>query len=337
LTILSTVFAISALLSPQAKDAPVSLGRVFVKNEKLAYDIKSSLHSEHRLRGLDTWIPEDLDLNYAFTTVVEQMKADGIAVMHYQRPVMHEIEGETFNSPPKDNVIDSKLDFRLSVSPINEILEMKDLAEKPAKSPKKSDDNVFRTSATKRQESMAGILSQFVSEMYRLSLFAGSFETSLDFAPRTPFDPVKVGETWKETVGYQPQKLKGKGNKQAVQRLDYTFTYKGIVDSEGKKVYRVEGTLDLKTDLGDFVNQLVGMKPEDTGLKKVPLTMKSTIEFDLDMKTRNTILAEATTDCGFGLYVTAYPDEAVQEDKVKAHTTMRLVGQKILTPAAKKG
>ncbi len=315
----------------------MSLGRVFTKNLKLAYDVQSSLHSEHRLRGLDTWIPEDLDLNYGFTTIVEEMKPDGIAVIHYQRPIMHEIEGETFTSQPQDHVINSNLNLRLTVSPINEILEMKDLSDKASKPAKKDTSELLAFAGSRRQGSMSGILSQFVSEMYRLSLFAGSFEASLDFAPKTPFESVKVGETWKHTVGYQPQKLKGKGNKQAVQRLDYTFTYKGIVESEGKKVYRVEGSLDLKTDLGDFVNQLVGMKPDDTGLKKVPLTMKSRILFDLDMKTRHTILAQATTESGFGVFITAYPDDAVQEDKIKAHTTMRLVGQKILTPPAKKG
>lgn len=329
------VFA--GVLGSNPQEAPVSLGRVFTKNLKLAYDVQSSLHSEHRLRGLDTWIPEDLDLNYGFTTIVEEMKPDGIAVIHYQRPIMHEIEGETFTSQPQDHVINSNLNLRLTVSPINEILEMKDLSDKASKPAKKDTSELLAFAGSRRQGSMSGILSQFVSEMYRLSLFAGSFEASLDFAPKTPFESVKVGETWKHTVGYQPQKLKGKGNKQAVQRLDYTFTYKGIVESEGKKVYRVEGSLDLKTDLGDFVNQLVGMKPDDTGLKKVPLTMKSRILFDLDMKTRHTILAQATTESGFGVFITAYPDDAVQEDKIKAHTTMRLVGQKILTPPAKKG
>lgn len=334
--LLGSVLSSPPVLVFQPDDAPVSLGRVFQKNEKLAYDIKSSLHSEHRTRGLVTWIPEDLDLNYAFTTVVQQMKPDGIAVIHYERPVMHEIEGETFDAPPKDNVVKSDLNMLLTVSPINEILEIKDLAQKSSK-PEKTGDSNLSMHRGGRQADMGDILSQFVMEMYRLSLFVGSFESSLDFAPKTPFDPVKVGATWKETVGYQPQKLRGKGNKQAVQRLDYTFTYKGIVDSEGKKVYRVEGTLDLKTDLGDFVNQLVGMKPDDTGIKKVPLTMKSTIEFDLDMKTRNTLLAQATTESGFALYVTAYPDDAVQEDKIKAHTTMRLIGDRILPAAKGKG
>jgi len=320
LTLACYIFAVASVLSPQTKDSSVSLGRVFVKNEKLAYEIRSNLHSEHRLRGLETWIPEDLDLNYDFTTVVDEMKADGIAVLHYQRPIMHEIEGETFSAPPKDNIVNSNINFLLTVSPINEILEMKDLNEKGPKPAKKGGNFMSLMAPGRRQESLAGVLSQFVSEMYRLSLFAGSFDSALDFAPKTPIDDVK---------------LKGKGDKQAVQRLDYTFTYKGIVDSGGKKVYRVEGSLDLKTDLGDFVNQMVGMKPEDTGLKKVPLTMKSTIEFDLDMKTKHTILAEATTESGFSLFVTDYPDDAVQEDKIKAHTTMRLVGQRILTPAKK--
>ena len=330
LTLPVYLFAIASVLSPQTKDAPVSLGRVFVKNEKLAYEIRSSLHSEHKMRGLETWIPEDLDLNYDFTTVVDDMKSDGIAVLHYQRPVMHEIEGETFTSPPKDNVINTNINFRLTVSPINEILEMKDLNEKATKPTKKGGNLMTEAAVARRRQEIGGVLSQFVSEMYRLSLFAGSFDSALDFAPKTPIDDVKVGDSWKRTVGYQPQKLKGKGDKQAVQRLDYTFTYKGIVESGGKKVFRVEGTLDLKTDLGDFVNQLVGMKPEDTGLKKVPLTMKSTIEFDLDLKTKNTILAEATTVSGFSVFSTDYPDDAVQEDKIKAHTTMRLVGDRIL-------
>ncbi len=211
---------------------------------------------------------------------------------------MHRIIGETADSPPQDIVEKLNLDFRLTVSPINEILEMKDLNEKPTKPPVNGSSDLLTSAAVLRQGGLGDVLTGSLSEMYRLSLFAGNFDSSLDFAPRTPFDAVKVGDSWKRTVGYQPQKLAGKGNKQAMQRLDYTFTYKGLVDSEGKNVYRVEGTLDLKTDLGDFINQLVGQKPEDTGLSKIPLTMKSTIEFDLDMKTRTTLLAQATTESG---------------------------------------
>lgn len=287
------------------------------------------------MRGLETWIPEDFDMNYDFTTFVEDMKADGIAVLHYQRPVVHQIIGETFNSPPKESDEKLNLNVRLTVSPINEILEAKDLNEKPSKAPKKPDGDFLRNFGQPRQGSLAGVLTQFISEVFRLSLFAGSFDSALDFAPKTPFTPVKVGETWKRTVGYSPQKLQGKGNKQAVQRLDYTYTYKGTVENNGKQFYRVEAALDLKTDLADFVNQLVEMKPDDTGLKKVPLTMKSKILFDLDMKTHHTVLAQATTESGFAIFVTQYPDDAVQEEKIKAHTTMRLVGDRVIPPTKK--
>ena len=336
MSVLTSIIALSGVLGFQGSAEPVSLGRVFTKNEKLAYSVTSSLNAQSRQRGLQTWIPSDYDMNYDFTEFVEEMKADGIAVLHYQRPVVHQIEGETFNSAPKETDEKVNMNFRLTISPINEILEAKDLNEKPAKAPKKTGSNVVLPHAKGKQGSLGGILSQFVGEMFRLSLFTGSFDSALDFAPKTPFDTVKVGETWKRTVGYQPQKLQGKGNKQAVQRLDYTFTYKGVVDSEGKKVYRVEGTLDFKSDLAEFINQLVGMKAEDTGLKKVPLSMKSTILFDLDMKTRHTILAQAKTESGFALYVTDYPDDPVEEENIKARTTLRLVGDRVIPPVVKK-
>ncbi len=334
MTVLTSLLAISSIFGVQAGDAPVSLGRVFVKNEKLAYEVRSSLNAQRRMRGLITWIPEDLDLNYDFTTFVEDMKADGIAVLNYKRPLIHKIVGETFNSPPKESDEKVNMNFRLTVSPINEILEAKDLNEKPSKKPA-GGLNLMLSSKGPPQGSLENILGQFVGEMFRLSLFAGSFDSALDFAPKTPFDTVKVGDSWKRTVGYQPQKLQGKGNKQAVQRLDYTFTYKGIVQSEGKKVYRVEGSLDLKTDLAEFINQMVGMKPEDTGLKKVPLSMKSTILFDLDLKTRHTVLAQAKTESGYALFITDYPDDAVEEQNIKARTTLRLVGDRVIPPVKK--
>jgi hypothetical protein len=46
------------------------------------------------------------------------------------RPTFTEVRGETFNSPPKTTVDKANLDFQLTVSPINEILGMKDLTKK---------------------------------------------------------------------------------------------------------------------------------------------------------------------------------------------------------------
>ena len=336
MSLLGSLLVLSSLISGQAGPAPVSLGRVFTKYEKLAYEIRSTLNSQRRGRGLETWIPEDFDLNYDFTMFVEDVKADGIAVVHYQRPVMTAIEGETADSPPKESKEKVNMDARLTVSPINEILEMKDLSAKGTKTGKQPLKSVAIQPSSSVGAQGGDAIGQFIQEIKVLSLFVGSIDSSLDLAPKTPFDPVKVGDSWKRTVGYQPQKLQGRGNKQAVQRLDYTFTYKGIVESEGKKVYRVQGVLDLKTDLADFVNQMVEMKSEDTGLKKIPLTLKSTIDFDLDLKTKHTILVQAQTESGFGIFITAYPDEALIEETAKGRTTMKLVGDKVIPPVVKK-
>jgi len=281
---------------------------------------------------LETWLPEDFDLNYDFTLFVEDLKADGIAVVHYQRPYITAIEGETADSPPKENKEKVNMDARLTISPINEVLEMKDLAAKPSKSGK---DWMGNANAS-RSKQAGDVLGQFIQEVKVLSLFAGSIDSSLDLAPKTPFEQVKVGDSWKRTVGYQPQKLQGRGNKEAVQRLDYTFTYKGIVDSEGKKVHRVQGVLDLKTDLAEFLNQATETKSEDSVFKKIPLTLKSTIDFDLDLKTKHTVLVQAKSESGFGIFVAAYPDEALLEETAKGRTTMKLVGDKIIPPVVKK-
>lgn len=333
MAIVGSLLLFSSLFSGQAAvTAPVSLGRVFSKYEKLAYEVRSSLNAQRRGRGLETWLPEDFDLNYDFTLFVEDLKADGIAVVHYQRPYITAIEGETADSPPKENKEKVNMDARLTISPINEVLEMKDLAAKPSKSGK---DWMGNANAS-RSKQAGDVLGQFIQEVKVLSLFAGSIDSSLDLAPKTPFEQVKVGDSWKRTVGYQPQKLQGRGNKQAVQRLDYTFTYKGIVDSEGKKVHRVQGVLDLKTDLAEFLNQATETKSEDSVFKKIPLTLKSTIDFDLDLKTKHTVLVQAKSESGFGIFVAAYPDEALLEETAKGRTTMKLVGDKIIPPVVKK-
>jgi len=168
-------------------------------------------------------------------------------------------------------------------------------------------------------------LSQFISEVHRLALFAGNFESSLDFAPRLPFEKLNVGDTWKRTVGYSPQKLKGKNGKTVNQRLDYVFTYKGVVDSNGKKVYRVTGSCLLDSNLADFIHETFEVKPEDTGLKSIPLQLKTSIDFDLDMATQKTLRADATSEGGFKIIITAFPDDPVQEETFKGRTQLRLV------------
>jgi hypothetical protein len=323
-----------ALVAHHPGQAAVSLGRVFTPHEKLTYAVRSGISAERRGAGLTTWLPEDLDINYDFTVDVEALKADGIAVVHYKRPWVDEVTGDTFDAPAKTKRVKSNYDFRLTVSPFNEILEMKDLTPPKKKPPVKKKGTIFGSAAVAPQGSIQGFVGQFISELYRLSLFTGSMESALDFAPRMTFDDVKVGDTWKRTVGYQPQKLKGKDGKQAVQRLDYTYTYKGLVNGDKGKVQRVEAKLTFNTDIAEFVKQLTEATADQIGLEKLPLSLDATIVFDLDPKTRHTLKAEATSVGNFQIFVPNVPD-AAYEERMKGHTSMRLVSRAIVKPTKK--
>lgn len=310
--------ALLATVALSQANKPVTLSRVFVPNQHFVYDVKSHLGIESRQKGLETFMPEDYDMNYTFTLDVLKMKADGIAVVRYQRPTVTQIQGETYDSAPVTKVDKINLNYLLTISPINEVLET---VEQKKLVPKKAKWTSPALSA--RQGDAIG---QFISELYRLSLFVGSLDTALDVAPKLPFTEVKVGDTWQRTVGYQPQRLKDKSGKSEVQRLDYTFVYKGPVNVNGKPFQRVTANLNLDTDLAEWANQYIPVN-EDTGeseLKKLPLKLTATIDFDLDPKTFNTVSAHATSEGGFQVFLSGSPQEAVFERKLHGQTRMNL-------------
>jgi hypothetical protein len=300
---------------------PVLLKREYKANEKLAYAVRSTMHSDLRGGQLITWLPEDLGVNYDFSLVVEQLKPDGIAVVRYRRPTVDEVHGETFDTPEKTEVVHANIDYRLTVSPFNEVLDMRDLATKKNLTPW----------PTARTQEGGDMVTEFLSEMARLALFVGNLDSALDLAPKTPFDAVKVGDTWKRTVGYQPQKLKGK-NELAVQRLDYTYTFQGLVDSEKGKVLRVQAKLDFSNDLAEFLRQVTESDLSQAGLGKLPMKLSATIDFDLDPKTKLTLRADARSEAGFQIFK---PDaeNPLYEEKMKGHTTLALVGRAMVKPA----
>jgi hypothetical protein len=326
-----TFFALALLpILPLAQAGQaVKLNRVYVKGEKHQYEVKSTMNVEGRMRGLETWIPEDLDIQYKFSTEVVELKADGIADVRYKRPTLTEIQGETVDAPPKATTEKLNWDMLLTLSPTNEILKTKDLAKKepekkPAKPPAKG-LHWIGWSGSGEQHPLSAILGQFVGEVYRLSLFLGPLDGSMDLAPKLPYDEVAPGETWKRTVGYTPQKLKGTDGKMAVQRLDYLYTYEGVVQSQGKQVHRVTAKLDVKTDLAEFVHQTFNVKPDATGLKEIPLEFSGKIEFDLDLKTKKTLRAVGTSTGGFRVLITQFPNQPVEEQRLKGRTILKLL------------
>ena len=319
-----------ALLAPP-DPATVTLSRKFIRGEKLAYNVTSHITAEERQKGLETFIPSDLDIDYGFDFVVQSVNNDGLAVMRYQRPTITETEGETSRSAPKPKVEKINWINLLTVSPVNELIEAKDIApKKPAAKKPVSDLRYGSAGGTRRQ---APIFGRYIGEMHRLALFIGGLDSGLDFAPKLPLEAVKVGDTWKRTVGYQPQKLQGKEkNKSAVQRLDYVYTYLGPMKVDGKSILRIQAKLDLNSDLADYLKTLMadsGMNSGQTNLKTMPLHMKATIDFDLDPKTRHTLSAAAQSEGGFELFVKE-DEEAYYEERFKGRTNLELVGRKLL-------
>ncbi len=323
--VLSSIAA--SLLISTTPVAPVELRRLFTKGEKAQYKIHSSMNAEVRQGDLETWIPQDLDLIYKFNYEVKEMKADGICVMRYLRPILTEIQGETYDSPPKTKNEKQNLDFELTVSPVNEVLELKDLAKKPEKPPKKKPP-ALNFIAERGNPQLQAFVGQFIGEIHRLALYIGALDSSLDFSPPLPLLEVSPGDSWKKTVGFSPQKLKDKGDKFAVQRLDFTYIYKGIIESNGIKVHRIEGSLSLSSDLAAFIHQTFNVKSNVTGLKEIPMQMSSKIEFDLDVKTCVTLRARATTTGGFRVLPISTPDKAIEEEKFNSRSSLDLLSLK---------
>lgn len=306
--------ALACALALSQTEPAVSLNRSFAKGEKSRYEVKAHLVQETRVRGLRTFIPSDVDITYGFDTEVKEMKADGIALVHYKRPTVTVVDGETVDSPPKKTVEKVNMDALLTISPINEVMDVKDLSPQAQKK-----------TILKRQ--LGGVFAQFVDGIGEMVLFVGSIDSGLDFAPKLPFEEVQPGATWKRTAGYSPQKLSGKDGKVANQRLDYTYTYQGVVESNGKKVHRVTAELTLDSNVADFVNQMVGSSASQTGVKEIDIKINSKIEFDLDLQTRKTLRALANST-GSAKFVTTTADDPAIEQKLKGRTLLRLIPAK---------
>ena len=314
----------SAILS--AQDQPVELARKFKAGEKLHYAVRSHMIEEQKQYNLPYFLPNEIDLNYDFFMDFKELKADGFALMEYRRPTMTQIIGETAELPPQKSTEKVDMKYSLTISPTNEITGVKDLnppkPEKPA-------------AALRTVREIAGVgprisqidLSQFIGELQRLSLFIGSLDSSMDFNPKLPFEEVKVGDTWKKTVSYQPQVLKGKQSS-AVQRLDYVYTYDGTVSRNGKEFVQITATLKLDTDAAPWMNQMMGGTAGQTGLKGVKLKLDAKIVFSLDPKTLHTINAEATSKGSWNIEVTELPNDPYIEAKLEGKTSMNLVSAK---------
>ena len=315
-----------ATQATKAGAAPVVLRRRFTPGETLSYAVRAAYTSEERGGELLTFVPSDVEQAYTFTLAVTKPKADGFVEATYRRPRLVFTIGDTVERGPVAKTIPLNQVVDLTLSPVNEITDVTDRSPKDKKGGALL---VARPAPAQAEGVILSVVSEFVQEIQRISFFLGSLQTSLDLAPRLPLEAVRPGDTWKSTVGYSPQKLKGQGAKMATQRLDYTYTYDGLVESRGKTVQRITAKLALKTDLAEFGKQIAEQYGAgDSIITKAPVTLEATIAYDLDPKTLHTLRAVANSKNSFGIYVKGLATP-VQEERAEGTTTLRLVSRTI--------
>lgn len=310
------MFALVALALASRPDA-VELYRQFTPGQKLSYEVRAHLMTEQKQIGLAVFLPDEVNIDYDFSLLVKKAGSDGFAEVEYRRPEIRITHGQTEDDLPRLEKV--KVDWVLSMmlSPVNEITDVKDLSPKKAK----GTGGLLATARAGRAQE--GIVGQMVQELHSLALFVGNLDSSLDLSPKLPLEEAKPGDTWKRTVGYQPAQVKGT-DQHAMQRLDYTFTYAGKAQGAGGQVHRVVGVVSLDTDASKFLNQAMGMTASESGLKRLMLKIDAKIEYDLDLKTFDTLEARGSSQGGFTVEVAGAP-EPVVEERFKGTTTMRLV------------
>jgi hypothetical protein len=310
-----------------APTSAVELYRQWKPNSKVTYEVTSDLQIESRNYTRSVFIPSEQGTKYQFTFEVGKVTDEGFASVAYKRPTVDSIQGETVEHPPITTTEKVNEHLELTMSPVNAITGLKDLTPKK---PKEGGGGLallsFRKGSAVSPEAQ-DMIGGFVQDLFRLAMFVASPETSMDFGPSLPLLEVEPGDTWKVTASYQPQVLKDKKGKMAPQRLDYTYTYDGIVDSAGKKVHRVSAALNLDTDIGAFINDLLGAAPSQTGLKALKLKLDAKMEFDLDLETKNTIAGRGTSA---GSIVVEIPQLTVpvEEANIRGRARLKLVSIK---------
>jgi hypothetical protein len=295
---------------------PVELVRTFTQGESYTYEVRSFLQLETKEYPLAYYLPSLVDLNYDFTAKVNKVRPSGFAEIYYERPEMIQIDGETAERGPLTTK--EKIDWKINLvlSPINEIIEMEDLT------PKKDDGGttpLFFNSVETAAPQGGGM--DIIGEIQRLALFIGSLDSAIDFSPKLPFDEVEPGDTWERTASYQPQKTRS--GKTEVQRLDYVFTFDGVKDWKGIKIYQITSKLELDSDAAPWLNRLMRVPEGRETLMKMPLKLEAKIIYRLDMETKRTLSAFAESNGGWEMFMRGDGLKATVSQKIKGRTTLK--------------
>ena len=271
-------------LAATQKVLAVTLERKFSKGSTYSYTVKSHMLTETSQTGGVSGIPQEVDYVYKFAAKIVDVQKSGFASIDYTRPNITEIQGETFERGPVTRVIPLDMHLTMQLSPINEVTDVKELSKKADSKPKGKLKKAGQLMAITRLG--AGVARQnlpFLTDLQRTALFIGSPVDGLDFSPKLPIEPVKIGGTWKRTVSYQPQDLAGnKHGKQAVQRVDMVYTYLGPKFVGDREIQSVHAEINLDTDATQFVADSLEMTKAESPVKSMLVKLKSDFDFQLD-------------------------------------------------------
>ncbi len=331
---ISTLFPINSINSIQSGQAtevaakPVNFERTYVVGVKSHYKVNASIENEVRepAQGLLTYLPTEALIYYDFYTKVLKVEA-GDATIRYYRPSVFETDDDGSDSGPVTTKIPLNVIVDLTMSPINEMLDMKEIASiKKPKGVTVPTPNNATLPLLHQAGASIGLLGGLFSQLQQIAAFIGGPGSGIDLKPELSLLPVSVGSTWEKTVGYEPQEIGNGSTKTAVKRLDVKYTYMGPVKYKGKSFLEIQGSIHLDSDLQKYFEDQYHASAEETHLKSLPIKLDETLHFYLDPKTKQTIYGIVDSTGGVSFNTTDY-DQPLLQIKLKGHCDLKLVSK----------
>lgn len=288
---------LSTILLATVQSEPIELIRTYKVGDKFAYEFNSRVDLDEREYPLETFLPSTQRINYLFNMQTEKLMPDGGANLRFKRDKLTIRHSETVDEPPKNETVKTDENLLLTFSRANQIIGIKD--ESPKKPEKPAEGGgyariVAQQKVSRIVSSMQMPLMQFFIEFIRFAGFVNFF----DFGPNLPAKRVKIGDSWKETKGYSPKTITtgADAGKSLMGRIDYTYTYKGTVEKDGKQFVLIEGKLIHDSDVAPFIAGLMRVPPDRSPIKAAKIRFDGTVNYYLDTKSLETVSISAKSD-----------------------------------------
>lgn len=311
------VVAILSLVSLSTE--PVTLERVFRQGETSTYDFTTRIMLDVRDYPLETFVPVNDQVYYTFVLTTERLKPDGAADVRFKRNKLTIRYGERFDEPPKEEKIGREDNILYTLSRTNQVLSLRDESPKP---PQRGglQATMMRYASPEVAELAFDIIDDWIAQMHQLAGFVNFF----DLGPVLPVHPVESGATWKETVGYAPVTVSEGADKGRTlnARIDFTYTFMGESDYQGRKVYHIQGVYKHDADAAKYIEDLLKEARMASPFKEIRLQMEGKVDYYLDKSTCAVIRINAEANGYFGLTVNELPDTPVMEQKIKSRASL---------------